>query len=888
MRRRSALWASVRSRGSRSSPKTIRNFHHELETPTKSSKSSVGPTPKLELKIPDLSLRDSQENHDDVTTPPKWADSGSSPSTNESTLQVAPKECRLPLRLKAQYLESNKQLWPSADTQLREFAKSKVASPSASPVLSDASSEEHEFYDRASTLQGTASEKTLNMATAEPSQQDPAAASTEQAKALRNLSDTGYASGIESGSLSVAQTSSSDTCSVKAVYGVSQSPTVKSNSRISSNGSLQSCGRAEDSELISSNHATVVPQVQKTSSGRWEAFQGGSSAGPQISWPVREFVGEHVGKAVQTEPLPEVLPEATTAWDADVEDSGPTNSYLQNAGMGSRADFFAARADREKRYAALKLISSRDNPFSDENSDSEPEHASSTQHLKTSPALSGLIPKSTSPLTQERKSRWRKKTRGLRKIRVRRNLRALEKDKPCTPDQAMTRKIAPSVEDGSLGAGRCMREKPRYVSADEYSSNAELRHRLHETGCDVVLYEGPWIDKATADTAPDRTVITSKLDPDDPLLSKMIHGSYAKRAMLERPETNGDRANHTDEDHANDAVPAKEAPPATESEVSKGKRVALSAPEPYMSLCTDEPVGTGQPMIVAESTTAAKSEAYLSAEDSWRSSSDGARGRSSKRFSPSTAELRTMHVPEGPSTRTAQDPTLVGFDVSDSEASTVHISTPSNSIASASTARWRNAPKPDYENLMALDAETAEDAAEDADGEEEETDEPQDKSREPLQGRRIQSTDSSIMKTHIAMLRREAHLDFCRAIYAREREQEARELMELKQWEEEYRQRRARGENSSDDGSLGEEESYDSGDESSDSGSLDERKFGSIESGGGLYPCNDDDDVSNDEDSSEAGSSQSESSGDDRLGVSVQKPVKSWLLPDSKRGEALL
>ncbi|KAL8701162.1 MAG: hypothetical protein Q9201_005052 [Fulgogasparrea decipioides] len=646
--RRSALWSSVKSRGSRSSCRAKLVPQAEPVTPTKTGRSSNEPAPKLELEIPGHSLRDSIEDSDEVTTPPMSSSGAPIAMPEVSAERLAPVTTST-LRYEP------KQLWPSPHMQLRQFPIANGVATVVATVSSnthrqgpDPVAEGHDSH--ASVCSGPHEHLTTKS-----TESDSAAASFEKAEALRFSEDAGYASDVESNTgtfttdASTAPTSiSGPSSSIAIECNLSHSSTWNTSS--SENSMLPPGGRVCPGSKRTLASIGILPPDQQYLRGevdRADRAEASNITGSELSPPTEQLRGDKASKSPQKEPIPKVPCECSNTCDADVEDNCPPN-----ASMGPRIVWDEARAKRNERYKALQSMSAD----VDASTDEDPEFGS---ELTTSPHLTCIpIPDDKAgQRSDDRTPRRSQKYFSLRRIRPRSNLKATKQHTTSNlsffEDTGMS---TPNATEGSTSASNSLRPT-QYINIDEYMNDRELRLGLHESRAEVVLYEPS--DMANASTSKDRILITSRLDPEDEFMAKLINAPYARGASLDRPEGSAKRLT---------------------IEIQGQHDSELCHQETGIEAKAEEILAKG-----VQETVVIGSSSDESSDDPGILSSDVARGRSSKRSSPGTAEKRSSHVPGKSSTHTQRDHTPTRRHASDSKAiANDHYTSQSSSSANRS------------------------------------------------------------------------------------------------------------------------------------------------------------------------------------------------------------
>ena len=206
--RRSVIWSSVRSRGSRSArnEKVMTEPEQEPqpepesepETPTKINFKPIGEAPRLNTAIPDASLGGSL-GHDDVTTPPMSVDDV--PTVPLSRLQPSVSGFR------------SQQLWPSPHTRLKNLSLPKPSSPPTAISTNATDKTQHSLVQKKGSQESLhpSALTALDEAVSEVIRDEQAVTQDQVARVESPIEDAGYASDTESNT----QTSVADVSTVR-------------------------------------------------------------------------------------------------------------------------------------------------------------------------------------------------------------------------------------------------------------------------------------------------------------------------------------------------------------------------------------------------------------------------------------------------------------------------------------------------------------------------------------------------------------------------------------------------------------------------------------------------------------------------------------------------
>ncbi|KAL9577854.1 MAG: hypothetical protein Q9212_006096 [Teloschistes hypoglaucus] len=435
---RSTLWSSVRSRGSRSSrrakissqletdamltpeqwPATpARTSHSGLwpATPTRTSHSRIGPAPKLTLVIPNLSLRDTQDDSDDLPTCP---DAITAPSYPDS---------KPPILVSTLHSEPN-QLWPSPHVHLTGEVPVKAACAAVDTHALAADDQEFRSRAKSPITSTSADTKRQNELVAAASPTDSGFREVGEAETLRSSEDTFYTA--DSGSntrtstpiASTARTSISGPPSSTDFSSLITS--VKSSKDFKGTyfkGMVVPTGRATHSSKRTLASIGVHSDSQGPSLGEVELFAGSETPELPLTSCANPNTGEGAGEISQAEAT-HVTAEPLVSSDGT---PGQIPSHSPIATMGPREVWDQSRADRKQRYDFLQSNSSYSDASTDECSDfgSELEMTPNLFRVPTvqqeannrgdrSPGTKPIFRrshKSTSPLKFRRKHKFRTK-----------------------------------------------------------------------------------------------------------------------------------------------------------------------------------------------------------------------------------------------------------------------------------------------------------------------------------------------------------------------------------------------------------------------------------------------------------------------------------------------
>ncbi|KAI4178368.1 MAG: hypothetical protein LQ346_007474 [Caloplaca aetnensis] len=314
--RRSALWSSVRSRRSRDPLGAVSTPEPEPEPETSTDEAfspvvPYGPVPQVALNIPELSLRDSQDD-DDVTTPPV------TPKRQATALAPIP-----PSTLSS----SSRQIWPSPHTQLKNLSITQAASTADDKPTGSNGEVQSSFNEEAPPPVATAALLVNVPVDAAGNEED---AIIEQKKQYRENGDAG---GVSDGSTSGTVATVPST----ARTSLSRHPSLTKDLR----------GIPPAAEIGSSEdfRGTFWPATKVIKSSK----RSSRSSTPIIMDSTGQSVDPSIIPADAIE-LPQAASDSSEAYEADDEAHAGSPPSVS---MGPRGPWQEARARREKRYLAL-------------------------------------------------------------------------------------------------------------------------------------------------------------------------------------------------------------------------------------------------------------------------------------------------------------------------------------------------------------------------------------------------------------------------------------------------------------------------------------------------------------------------------------------------------
>ncbi|KAL8663384.1 MAG: hypothetical protein Q9202_003903 [Teloschistes flavicans] len=598
-------------------------------TPTKKTHSAIGPAPKLKLDIPSLSLRDAQDDSDDV---PKSPVAPAGPSLFDS---------KLPILVSTLHSEPI-QLWPSPHVHLTGELPVKAAYAAMEmPALvtdnheSQACAEEH----IPSTSADTNRRDELVPAASRRDSRFPEAS---DAKSLRSSEDTFYTADSGSNTRTSSPTASTARTSVSGLPLSMEVPCLATSTKPSKDfkgtyfkGMVVPIAKATHSSKRTLTSIGVQSISRGSSVGELEFLADSEIAEPRSTSCASHITGQGAGRFFQTE---------ATHMTAEVSSDGnpaEISSHIPGANMGPREIWDEARANREQRYNALQSMSSYSDASTDECSNFGSE-LEMTPNLFRVPKVEQEANHSEDSSPRIR-SIFRRKNKSTSPLKFRRKHKSLAKE-PERPSDLDHGEVTAMSRPHHMSN----RPEPIQLNIEEYMGDKQLRLELLEADADILLYEPSNANNAS--TAPDSIFITSALDPNDELDRRRINPSYLRRAHMTRAEL---KANPISDDEDSDSPASTLDESMNESsEGMEGESSSVDLPA-WAEILPDNALSTSTINIDLDFTDV----------DSWKSSDDNARGRSSTRSPPSTAGQRSTKGPaEAPkSTRRDYSPTRRQF-----------------------------------------------------------------------------------------------------------------------------------------------------------------------------------------------------------------------------------
>ncbi|KAL8728347.1 MAG: hypothetical protein Q9166_005490 [cf. Caloplaca sp. 2 TL-2023] len=563
--RRSAIWSSVRSRGSRSARRDKLTSHVDPQTPTKMEHPQlepaedeyssddyvpVGDVPRLKTEIPDSSLQDD----DDVTTPPITPNA----KLESSTIPLMPVTSTV-LRCEP------KQLWPSPHMRLRGMT---LVDPVSTTVAKESSPRESNeplatdipevSTDDSTPVDDAAHEKNPSRIVENDVVSEEVVAGSQDSQTLCSSEDEGYVAEVEAESNTEMLATSASPPRISLSRPLSFKPIATDGHRIREKdrrssqdykGTFWPAGKVLKVAKRSPTGMVASPLDGEPSHEHKPASQSlkdhnaihlddvgdrgtdrhASSKSAHDHLEVQQDPKQHASEASQIAAMQDSVRLPSESYEADTEEK----SSSPQASMGSWTVWEDARADRKKRYAQIM----------DTNPDAE-----SFFGFELNFDAQASLPHNTSQFAQTGA-----KISSLQNIpvakgsgEIREHLRQTiiggsTESSPST----MTKKIKSLSNVDTLQTKAGHRKRPtsplssssptKYMTVDEYSNDRLLRLKLHDSRADVVLREEGGAPDGSMDF-----LITSQLDPNDPFEKALRDAPYARRALYsysEQPHT---------------------------------------------------------------------------------------------------------------------------------------------------------------------------------------------------------------------------------------------------------------------------------------------------------------------------------------------------------------
>ncbi|KAL8929404.1 MAG: hypothetical protein Q9172_000455 [Xanthocarpia lactea] len=487
------------------------------ETPTKTEHSSldseheyssfeytpIGEAPTIDTKIPRSSLEDSQDDGDDVTTPPV------TPSKHELLTKQAQ-----PMKMSITLCCEPKHSWPSPQMRLKEMTLVEQSCPMVADETLPPLPPSPESYPRAATE------------LVDVKSNDELSAKDQGVPEEQSGSATAEGSGKTSASESHA-----------LLPGVPKDRHLFEINRKSSEdfkGVFWPAGKVLKSSKLSSTGAET-PQLDIEPFPDKTDRNSSAKSAPQKSYAQVQQEQKPNGTPSRIAAKYEPTRIASAAYEADTE--GKTTSA--EIGMGPRDVWDTAQADRRRRHANLQSIGTS----SDDESDLGIEL--NRPSLNDQTLLNDRNAHPTLSHEPGQLAQTGAHSSLPRDIGIEEHLKTDIEGSPESSTITMTRKVnsvlhfdllqAESRDMRRLGSPPSSSRPAQYLSYDEYTTNSALRHKLHERGTDVVILEE---GKEKQDGSKD-FLITSGLDPNDPFDKAMASANYAKQSRFDEPRAEG-------------------------------------------------------------------------------------------------------------------------------------------------------------------------------------------------------------------------------------------------------------------------------------------------------------------------------------------------------------
>ncbi|KAI4125699.1 MAG: hypothetical protein LQ338_004127 [Usnochroma carphineum] len=499
--RRSARWPSVRNRGACSSHTDKPTSELGPETPPQEELSPIGPAPQLDLDIPSSSLRDPQAE-DDVTTPPVTPE-------RQATRRLTP----IPTTTQGY---GHRQLWPSPHMQLRNLSLARGASHAAGTTkIPDAQ------YQASVADKGDApARRCESPATESPGEifasvveNNNNAVTSERPRTNRFIEDTGYVSDTESNNGTLATNASTARTSISRPPSLTK--VLNDPNRICNNAS-QSNEDFRGTFWPASKVIKNMKRSSRSSTNIGDAALTAETSNERINLPTDSLIAtsephppagphhqEQFSEGTNATTKPEAASVLSEAYEADNE---AVASSPLTVSMGPRAAWDDARAERNKRYAALHLGVADVDTSTDEDSDFGVE-------LTISPSLPCVRRpyKDVDELATLSHGMCQLPQHGQQ---IPFSRRVLETNTSSAPRQQESKMQELSHIEHPISASPEPCETP-LIPIDLYLGDKSLRHKLLDTNADFAL--GETLNGEDASAPEDRFLVTSRLDPRDPL-----------------------------------------------------------------------------------------------------------------------------------------------------------------------------------------------------------------------------------------------------------------------------------------------------------------------------------------------------------------------------------
>ncbi|KAL8813567.1 MAG: hypothetical protein Q9223_002955 [Gallowayella weberi] len=547
---RPTIWSSVRSRGSRSTPRRKLPSQFKLpETPTKKEHpqmegseeeyspieyTPIGDVPELTTTIPDSSLQVSQ-HEEEVTTP------AVTPTLESSTKTEWPVTSYT-------FSYGSRHQWPTPHMRLRQMklggnVTPTTANPSSSPIEKESlPGEDQEVpIEKLATPIGNQEtptpivvdiqDKVSAEAANDSASNDTSATGARTTQALRGSSE-------DSGNVSDTETNGTRTTDGSTPRTSVSGPLLPNEAasdgrrvfdtdrKLSGDfkGTFWPATKVLKSSKRSPSGRETPPLGAERSYVRTKGYAGSKPAQPEHQRQVSEKLDPEAGETSQKAAKSGPTHLSSKVYQADTEEK---NASPQPS-MGPRTVWDEAQADRRQRHEALQLADTATESDSDFG-----EELTSVNHRSTE--------------TDAQLTYFRENAAWLREVPAAENPEPGRKHlitnleglhKPSRP--RMTKKVS-SVK----------------LPAEVYKGNRDLRLALHERGTNVTLFE-----EGEEENESQNIFITSRLDPEDPFERKLLSAGYARRALQELEDS---KANRPEQNEVN-AMPGSNGPTSVRSQ----------------------------------------------------------------------------------------------------------------------------------------------------------------------------------------------------------------------------------------------------------------------------------------------------------------------------------
>ncbi|KAL8804854.1 MAG: hypothetical protein Q9182_002348 [Xanthomendoza sp. 2 TL-2023] len=519
---RPTIWSSVRSRGSRSTPRRKLPSQFKLpETPTKehpqieSSEEEyspieytpIGDVPELTTTIPDPSLQVSQ-HEEEVNTP------AATPTLDSST------KIELPVT-SSPFSYGPRQLWPTPHMRLRQMKLGGNVTPttvnqSNSPVGKEPLPGEDQEIPIEKLATSIDNQETLTPINIDVQGKVSAEAANDSASNHASTAGVQTTQALRASSEDIGNASDTETIGTRTTYG--------STPRTSVSGPLLPNETASDGRRVFDTDRKLSGDIKGTfwpatkvlksskrspsgcetpplggverSHARTEGCAGSEPAQSEHQRQVPQNLDPEAGETSQNAAKKGPTHLSSEVYQADTEGKPAS----PQPSMGPRNVWDEAQADRRNRHEALQLAETATDSDSDFGEElTSVNHRSNTQ-------------------TDAQLTYFRENVAWLRGI-------------PATENpEASENRLITDLEGSSKPSRARMTKSVSSVKlpAEVYKGNRDLRLALHERGTNVTLFE-----EGEEDNESQNIVITSRLDPEDPFEKMLLSAGYARRALQE-------------------------------------------------------------------------------------------------------------------------------------------------------------------------------------------------------------------------------------------------------------------------------------------------------------------------------------------------------------------